>query len=41
MVAMKLPPDAIAGGGHPGNPPVARPPRNPLDARASHPELDA
>ncbi|HVS05823.1 MAG TPA: hypothetical protein VHK65_06610 [Candidatus Dormibacteraeota bacterium] len=40
MVAMKLPLDAIAGGGHPGNPPEARPPRDALDSRASHQELD-
>ena len=37
---MKLPLDAIAGAGHTGDPPVARPPGDPLDSCASHQELD-
>ena len=37
---MKLPLDAIAGGGHTGDAAVARPPGDPLDFSPSHQQLD-
>ncbi len=37
---MKLPLDAIAGGGHTGDAPVARPPGDLVDSSASHQQLD-
>jgi len=40
FVAMKLALDPVAGGGHAGDPPKARPPRDPLDTRASHLQFD-
>ena len=40
LVAMKLPVDPVAGGGHSRDVAKARAPGNPLDASASHEQLD-